>query len=96
MPPIAIRAALGVLLLGLTGCAGGPPWPEAASRDAITLRWYPDEISAAEAQQVAEAHCAPARRIAAIAAVERDGSAEIATYRCRRDRVAARSGTRSG
>jgi hypothetical protein len=78
------RVVVVVILLALAGCAGppGPPWPEIASPGGITLRWYPDEVSEAEAQQVAAAHCAVADRNARMAALERDGSAEIARYRC--------------
>ena len=75
MSRTAARALLVVLLSALAGCAGppGPPWPEVISPGGITLRWYPDETSAAAAQQVADAHCAEDAR----------GSAEIASYRCR-------------
>jgi hypothetical protein len=61
----------------------GPPWAVVVSRDAITLRWYPDDTSQAEAQSVAEAHCMPTGRHAALAAIEQDGSVTVATWRCR-------------
>lgn len=61
----------------------GPPWPEVMSPDGITLRWYPDEVSEAEAHHAADAHCSAIGRSAVFAAVEQDGSAEIGTYRCR-------------
>ena len=79
--PIVVFAAV----LTLAGCAGppGPPWPEVVSPNGITLRWYPDETSAAKAQLVADAHCAPSGRRAGIAAVEQNGSVQIADYRCR-------------
>ena len=60
----------------------GPPWLQAASPGGITLRWYTDDLPEAAARQVANAHCAATGRAAGIAAIELDGSAEIATYRC--------------
>ncbi len=85
MLPRAIRAAAAALLLGLAGCVGpaGPPWALAASPSEITLRWYPDDTSETEALEVADAHCAATGRSAGIAAAEEDGSAEVASYRCR-------------
>jgi hypothetical protein len=79
--PIA-RAGIVAILLMLAGC-GGPPWAVHSSPDAVTLRWYPDETAAATAEQVAEAYCGAESRAAAIAADQRDGSAEIASYHCR-------------
>lgn len=61
----------------------GPPWALAASPNGITLRWYPDDTSEAAAHSVADAHCAATGLPASLAAIERDGSAEIASYRCR-------------
>lgn len=78
-------AALAIaFVIGLAGCAGppGPPWPETVSPNGITLRWYPSDTSEAEAQQVADEHCAPARQGAAIAWIEQDGSVEIGSFRC--------------
>lgn len=90
--PSALRPLLFLSLLALAACAGlapepqwtapGPPWPVAVAPDAITLRWYTDTTSEAQAKQVADAHCAPTRRTAALARAEQSGSVEIATYRC--------------
>jgi hypothetical protein len=60
----------------------GPPWPVVISPDAITLRWYPDEVGEAQARAVASAHCAASGRAAGFGALEQDGSAELGTYRC--------------
>ncbi len=76
------RICFFVLLLALTAC-NGPPWTLAESADAVTLRWYPDETSQATAEQIADAYSGAQRRSYAIAADQRDGSAEVARYRCR-------------
>jgi hypothetical protein len=70
------------LMLALTACAG-PPWTLARSRDAIALRWYPDELTEGAAEQVAALHCRSSGKTALLSSDNRDGSAEIATYRCR-------------
>jgi hypothetical protein len=54
----------------------------ARSPGAIDLRWYPDATSSAEADQVAQLHCARSGRRAVLAESEDDGSAETATWRC--------------
>ena len=79
--PVLLLAAL----IALAGCAGppGPPWPGVVSPNNITLRWYPDETSTAEAQLAADAHCAMSGRRAGLAAVEQNGSVQVADYRCR-------------
>ena len=74
----------GLLLLGAAAAAqAGPPWPIAMSRDAITLRWYADEVSENQAQQIAAAHCATTGRRAALGSLELNGSIEIGNYFCR-------------
>jgi hypothetical protein len=77
-------AAVGAiaLMLALAACAG-PPWTLARSPDAIALRWYPDELTRGAAEQVAALHCRSWGKAASLASDNRDGSAEIATYRCR-------------
>ena len=79
-------AVISLSLLALPAVAAesppGPPWPEVASPDSITLRWYPDTVSEAQARAVAASQCAATGRIAGFAALEQDGSAEIGTYRC--------------
>lgn len=88
----ALRLVLFIPAFALAGCAGlapdpqwtapGPPWPVAVAPGAITLRWYTDTTSEAQAKQVADAHCARSGRPAALIRAEQSGSAEIATYRC--------------
>jgi hypothetical protein len=78
------RIALAGGLLCLAGCGGGPPWTTSQTPDSITLRWWADSrTTAAEAEQVAELHCAASGRHAALADTEQSGSAKIAHYRCR-------------
>jgi len=79
MPRIALVATL---FLGLAACSG-PPWTLSESPDAIALRWYPDEISIAAAEEAAELHCRSWGKTAELAHDARDGSAEVAQYRCR-------------
>ena len=67
----------------LAGCAGGPPWTTAQSSNAISLRWWSDDGNIAQAEQVADAHCALYGRNARLAQDQKVGSAEIANYDCR-------------
>ena len=82
-----LRRALLLGVIGLAGCSApgqsaGPPWVLAASPDMIVLRWYPDEVSDAQALQVANGHCAATRRGAVVQASEQSGSVRNVTYRC--------------
>jgi hypothetical protein len=78
-----MRQIVGVmLLLGLAGC-GGPPWTLSKSPEAIAVRWYPDETNIVAADQLAELHCRSWGKAAQLATDIRDGSAEVAQYRCR-------------
>jgi hypothetical protein len=47
------------------------------------IRWYPDESNIAAATDLAEAHCRSWGKSAQLATDLRDGSAEVANYRCR-------------
>lgn len=76
------KAGAVLLLVGLAACTG-PPWTLSRSPGEIALRWYPDEIGPAPAADIAGQHCGAWGRAAVLAADDRDGSAEIATYRCR-------------
>jgi hypothetical protein len=67
----------------VAGCAGGPPWVTAASPNAVALRWWSDEGTIAQAEQVADAHCALYGRSARLTQDQQIGSAEIANYDCR-------------
>jgi len=76
------RIAGATLLIGLAACSG-PPWTLSKSPDAIAMHWYPDETNMIAADQLAELHCRSWGRTAQLAADIRDGSAEVAQYRCR-------------
>jgi hypothetical protein len=83
LPFVKFCAAAMVAAL-LAGCANGPPpWITAASANAVSLRWWSDEGSIAQAEQVADAHCALYGRSARLAQDQKSGSAEIADYDCR-------------
>ena len=83
MPVVAAVSLLSMLALpALAQNPPGLPWRIAVSPGAVALRWYPDELSEAQTRQTAAAHCAAIGRRAGFAALEQDGSAEIATYRC--------------
>jgi len=82
-----------LLLLGRTagvllpiiclGACGGPPWTLSQSPSEISLRWYADDTPGAVAEAVAEQHCRSFGKTAELVSDDRDGSAEIAKYRCR-------------
>ena len=61
----------------------GPPWTLRQSPAGITLRWYPNDTPIAAADMVAALHCGDYGRGAELTSDQRDGSAEIALYRCR-------------
>jgi hypothetical protein len=69
------------MLLSLTACSG-EPWTLSRSPDAITLRWYSDASDEARARGAAGAYCTQAGRSVELGAIQRDGSAVIANYRC--------------
>jgi hypothetical protein len=77
-----VRAAEIAALLGLGACSG-PPWTLSKSAHDITLRWYSDDTPAAAAYQVAELHCGSWGKSAELASTVKDGSDQIAQYRCR-------------
>jgi hypothetical protein len=70
-PPAPVAAAL------------YPPWTLSQTPAAITLRWYPDVTPSASANLAAKQHCASWHKTAELVSDTRDGSAEIAQYRCR-------------
>jgi hypothetical protein len=70
------------ILLGVTAC-GEPPWTLEQSPDAITLRWYSDEMDNAPADSLAQAHCASLSKSVELVSYDQDGSAQIGKYRCR-------------
>jgi hypothetical protein len=70
-PPVAIASDL------------YPPWTLHQSPEEIALRWYPDATPSAAADQVAHQHCGAWNKSAVLVSDTRDGSAELAEYRCR-------------
>jgi hypothetical protein len=82
MQSIMGRTAGMLLLFNLAACSG-PPWTLSQSPEAIALRWYPDETTLGAADQRAEQYCRSWGKAAQLAADLRDGSAEVAQYRCR-------------
>jgi hypothetical protein len=75
------RIAGMTFLIGLAACSE-QPWTLSKSPDAITVRWYPDESDVIAADQLAQTHCASWGKAARLATDLRDGSAEVAQYRC--------------
>ena len=60
-----------------------PPWTLSQTPEEIALRWYPDATPSAAAQQAAQRHCGIWNKSAVLVSDTRNGSAEIAQYRCR-------------
>lgn len=81
MATTILRIAPTVLLLSCAACSQ-QPWTLNESPAAITVRWYPDESSIVAANRLAEAHCRSWGKAAQLATDLRDGSAEVAYYRC--------------
>ncbi|MGH7045079.1 MAG: hypothetical protein ACREE2_01655 [Stellaceae bacterium] len=79
---MAGRMAALAMLLGLGSCAM-PPWTLSRSPHDITLRWYSDRTPDAAAYQVAALHCGSWGKSAELATTFKDGSDQIARYRCR-------------
>ena len=77
-----LRIAPAVLTLAVAAC-NAPPWTVSQSPDAITLRWYFDEMDIATAQTVADQHCGSTGRTAALTSNEQSGSVQLAEFRCR-------------
>ena len=72
-----------IVLMSLTACAGGgEPWTMSQSTNGITLRWWNDEVAAAQAAGDAGAYCTRLGKAVEIGSIERDGSASIGHYRC--------------
>jgi hypothetical protein len=79
---IITRFAGLAILLGVTACSE-PPWTLEQSPDAITLRWYSDEMDNSPADSLAQAHCASLNKSVELVSYDQDGSAQIGRYRCR-------------
>jgi hypothetical protein len=70
-----LRAAWIAVLLAPAAC-NQPPWIISRTPDAITLRWYSDEIDSAVADGVAQEHCEGLGRRAELISYNQDGSAD--------------------
>jgi hypothetical protein len=77
-----LRVAGIAALLGLGGCVA-EPWTLNKSAREITLRWYSDATPDAAAYQVAALHCGSWGKSAELASTFKDGSDQVANYRCR-------------
>ena len=77
-----LRIAAAVLTLAVAAC-NAPPWTVSQSPDAITLRWYSDEMDISSPQTVADRHCGSTGRTAALTSNEQSGSVQLAEFRCR-------------
>ena len=62
--------------------AAAQPWTLSSSPNGITMRWYSDTNDEAQAHVMAGAYCTATGRGARLAAIEEDGSAVVAHYRC--------------
>ncbi len=82
MRSLMIRGAAAALVLAVAGC-GGPPWVLSQSPEHIALRWYSDTTPAVAAVQLAELHCRSWGKSAELTAAAKDGSDEVAQFRCR-------------
>lgn len=58
------------------------PWTLSSSPDGVTMRWYSDSNDEAQAHVMAGTYCGATGRTVRLAAIEADGSAVIAHYRC--------------
>jgi hypothetical protein len=79
---MVVRAAGIAGLLGLGACSAAP-WTLNKSAQEITLRWYSDNTPDVAAYEVAALHCGSAGKSAELASTIKDGSDQIAQYRCR-------------
>ena len=83
MPRVLSAISLaGAVLLSAYGPAVAQPWTLSSSPGGITMRWYSDTNNEAQAHGIAGAYCSEMGRAAGLAAIEKDGSAVIAHYRC--------------
>jgi hypothetical protein len=78
LPYLALAATLPLLL----AACSSEPWTLSQSPNEITLRWWNDEIAAAQAGGVAGDYCTQMGKSVEIGSIERDGSASIGHYRC--------------
>jgi hypothetical protein len=77
-----LRIALAAAVLAVSACSQ-PPWTVSSSPEAITLRWYSDQMDVTAAQTIADRHCQSVGKTAALASDDKSGSTEVAEFRCR-------------
>ena len=82
MRSLTIRSAAAALALTVSGC-NGPPWILSQSPDHIALRWYTDNTPSVAAIQLAQLHCRSWGKSAELTNDAKDGSDEVAQFRCR-------------
>jgi hypothetical protein len=82
MLALARRAGGAAVLVALGACSV-PPWTLSQSPSEISLRWYPDETPSAVVDSLAQQHCQLSGKNAELVSSTRDGSAQLAKYRCR-------------
>ena len=83
MPRYLFAALLALAMTAsILSPAGAQPWALSSSPAGITMRWYSDSNDEAQAHGLAGAYCSEMGRAVRLAAIERDGSAVIAHYRC--------------
>ena len=70
-----------VIMLPLAAC-GGQPWTVSRSSDHITLRWWNDQVAAAEVANVASVYCSQMGKAMLLDGMEQHGSASVGRYRC--------------
>lgn len=79
---VVVQSAGIAMLLSLGACTAAP-WTLNKSAHEITLRWYSDTTPDAAAYQVAALHCGSWGKSAELASTLKDGSDQVANYRCR-------------
>ena len=77
------RRAAGIAVLLTLGACTGAPWTLSQSPTEISLRWYPDNTPSVAAEAIAQKHCLSSGKTAELVSSTQDGSAQLATYRCR-------------
>jgi hypothetical protein len=75
-------AFTGTLTLSALAPARAQPWTLSSSPAGIAMRWYSDTNDEAQAHGIAGAYCSEMGRVVRLGAIEQDGSAVIAHYRC--------------
>jgi len=79
---LSVALLAGTLAASALSPAIAQPWTLSASPGGITMRWYSDTSNEPQAHVRAGAYCSEMGRVARLGAIEEDGSAVIARYRC--------------